>query len=311
MTWAAVALSVGALGSSAISTYGKKNTIEEPKEIGQARKLLLDYASTGKMGNYTAGEDIGVGYGNYDMTGLEKQGQSALSGLLSSGIPDQFKLGDQALQDLLQTSPGAIEKQFQPFSTITDRSTQEALNAQKRAAAFGGGLYSSRTIKGLGDINAKANETKISKLAELTDAYQNRKLSAIPLAYQSGSAQENLIQNRIAASQQYGDLARKLNNAAVAERNAEILRRREERGSSISAMTSVLNGQYQTPISQSPYAALLGMIGQIGGSYLYSGLNNGTNAPGGSAGTASRSGTAVNNGAGSTGYNSQFGYYYS
>lgn len=256
------------------SVFGKKNTVEEPKEIGQARKLLLEYGSTGKMGDYQAGEDIGIGYGNYDMSGLEKQGQSALSGLLSSGIPDQFKLGDSALQDLLQTSPDAIEKQFQPFSTITDRTTQEALNAQKRSAAYAGGLYSSRTIKGLGDINAKANETKMSKMAELMDAYQNRKLSAIPLAYQSGTAQENILQNRIAASQQYGGLARQLNNASVAERNAEILRRREERGSAVSAMTSVLNGQYQTPVSQSPYAALLGTLGQIGGQYLYNSMNN-------------------------------------
>lgn len=255
--------------SNALSgIFGKKNTISEPAEITNMRKLLAQFATTGQYGDFKAGEDVGLGYGDFNMTPLESQGQSALSGLLSSGIPDRFKLGDQALQDLLQTSPDAIEKQFQPFNTITDRNTQEALQSQKRAAAYGGNLYSSRTIKGLGDINAKANETKTAELARLTNAYQDRKLSAIPLAYQSGTSQENIMQNRIAASQQYGGLARQLNDASIKARDSEILRRRQELQLPIQAASNVMGASWTPTVSTSPYADLLKMLGTIGGAYF-------------------------------------------
>lgn len=177
-------------------------------------------------------------------------------------------MGDQALQDLLQTSPDAIEKQFQPFNTITDRNTQDALQAQKRAAAFGGSLYSSKNIQKLGEIGARGNETKTAELARLTDSYQNRKLQAIPLAYQSGRAQEDLNIGRIDASQRYGGLTRQLNDASIKARDAELLRRRQELQLPIQAAGTVLGSSWTPSVSTSPYADLLKLVGTIGGAYL-------------------------------------------
>ena len=261
-------VATGGLYNVATGILGKKNTIKEPPEITRARQLLGDFASTGKYGNFTAGAPVDLGYGDFNMTDAEKAGQTSLTNLLSSGIPDQFKLGDQALQDLLATSPGAIDKQFQPFNTITDRNTQDALTAQKRAAAFGGNLYTSKNIKALGDIGAKANETKTAQLAQLTNQALDRRLQAIPLAYQSGMDQQQYQLNNIGASQQYGDLARSLNDQSIKARDAEILRERQELQLPIQTATNLVGSSWTPPVSSSPYADLLNLAGTIGGAYL-------------------------------------------
>lgn len=262
-----------------------------PTNQEQAQAALLDFAKTGSYGNFTAGAEVPLGYGDFNMTGLEQQGQTSLQNLLSSGIPDQFKLGDSALQDLLATSPDAIAKQFQPFNAITDRNTQDALTAQKRAAAFGGNLYTSKNIQALGDIGAKANETKTAQLAQLTNDALNRKLQAIPLAYQSGQDQENIQQSRIAASQQYGGLSRQLNDASIKARDAELLRRRQELQLPIQALGSVAGTAIQP--QDSPYAGLLQLIGTIGGAYV--------GGPGGAA-AGSKLGQTVGSNNASAGY---------
>lgn len=252
--------------------FGGKKKVEEPPEIKAARNLLLNFAQTGQYGEFKAGAPVGLGYGDYNATGIEQQGQTALQGLLSSGIPDQFRLGDQALQDILATSPGAIEAQFQPFKTQVERQIGESEKGVRRAAAYGGNLYSSDTIRGLGDVQARGTETLTSKLAELTNEALNRKMQAIPLAYQSGEAQQNILQNQIASSQQYGALTRQLNDASIKARDAELLRRRQELTLPIQAAGTVLGGPSQIPIEQSPYQALLGTVGQIGGQFLGSEL---------------------------------------
>lgn len=277
-----------------IGIFGKKNTIKEPPEVTQARQLLANFASTGTYGDFTAGAEVPLGYGDFKTTSQENQGLSSLSTLLSSGIPDQYKMGDQALQDLLQTSPDAIEKQFQPFNTITDRNTQDALTAQKRAAAFGGNLYTSKNIKALGDIGAKANETKTAQLAQLTNDYQNRKLQAIPLAYQSASSQQQYQLNNIGASQQYGDLTRSLNDQSIKARDAELLRRRQELQLPIQAASGIIGQPWTPPVTASPYADLLQLIGTGVGGYF--------GGPGGAAAGNKVGSTVAGNNNASAGY---------
>lgn len=200
----------------------------ETPEQRAARLKLAEFMNTGKFGNFTAGADIGIKPGDYNMTGLEKTGQSELQKLLSSGIPSQFSLGDKALADILNPNPNSISASFDPFKQQTERQIAESNTALKRGAGFAGNLYSTNTIKGLGDIQARGNETLTAELARLTNQALDRRLQATSLAYQSGTAQENIIQNRIGASQQYGGLQRDLSNAGTAEANAELLRRRNE-----------------------------------------------------------------------------------
>jgi hypothetical protein len=272
---ATLALLGASVAAPAVSSlFGKKKTSQVPLETPEqraARQKLMSFASTGTFGDFTAGAPVDLGYGDFSATPIEQQGLTSLQGLLASGIPDQFRLGDAALQDVLATSPEAIDAQFQPFKTQVGREIADSNAALKRSAGFAGNLYSTDTIRNLGDIQARGNETLTAKLADLTNEALNRKLSAIPLAYQSGNAQEAITQGRIAASQQFGGLTRQLNDAAIKARDAEILRRRQELQLPIQAAETVAGqgSNFGIPsVTTSPYQDLLNMAGQVGGQYL-------------------------------------------
>lgn len=247
--------------------------LETPEQTA-ARKKLFDYMNTGVFGDFKAGDQIPIQYGDYSMSPYEQQGQSQLGDLLSSGIPDQYRLGDAAVKDLLDTSPAGLEAMFSPFKDIVSRNTREASDAVKRNAAFSGNLYSTNTIRGLGDVQARGNETMAAELARLTEGALNRKLNAVPLAYKSGADQEALRLGRIDASQQYGSLARNLNNARIADRNAELLRRRQELQLPIQAAGTVLGStpNYGVPSvttsEPSTLMQLLQILGPAAGSAL-------------------------------------------
>lgn len=273
-SWGGVAIGAGAIGSALISNKGKKKQEQVPLETAEqraARIKLMDFANTGKFGNFTAGEEVPLGYGDYGVTGIESQGQSALENLLNQGIPKQYAVGDAALADYLKTDPADVSAQYDPFKTQVQRQIKESERALKRSAGYTGNLYSTDAIRGLGDIQARGNETLTSELARLTDSSLNRRLQAIPLAYQSGEAQQAAQLNQIEASQQYGALTRQLNDASIKARDAELLRRRQELQLPINAAQTVAGqtANYGVPsIQTSPYGDLLNLVGQIGGQYL-------------------------------------------
>jgi hypothetical protein len=262
------------LASAGGKLLGSKTVSQVPLETPEqraARQALMGFANTGTFGQFTAGAEVPLNYGDYGITGLEQQGQTALQGLLKGGIPDQYKMGDTALQSFLTTNPADIQAQFDPFKAQVQRQTAESDRSLKRGAGFAGNLYSTNTIRGLGDIQARGNETLTSQLANLTDSAAQRRLQAVPLAYQSAESQQNAKLQQISASQQYGALTRQLNDASLKARDAEILRRRQELQLPIQAAQSVAGTQAQfgvPSVTTSPYADLLGMIGQIGGAAI-------------------------------------------
>ncbi|MBK9694928.1 MAG: hypothetical protein IPO76_05990 [Elusimicrobia bacterium] len=289
-TWGGVAIGAGAIGSAVIGNMGKKKQSQVPLETPEqaaARRKLMGFADTGKFGDFTAGAEVPLGYGDYGITGYEQQGLSNLQQLLSQDIPEQYRLGDDALQAYLATDPTDVSAQFDPFKQQTERQIADSNRALKRNAGFAGGLYSTNTIRQLGDIQARGNETLTSELARLTDSALNRRLQAIPLAYQSAEAKRNAAIQNVAASQQYGSLTRKLNDAAIKARDAELLRRRQELQLPIQAAQSVAgqSSQFGVPsVTTSPYQDLMKMIGQVGGSYLSNKLFSGGGGGGGGGG---------------------------
>lgn len=269
---AGIGAGIGGLGG-ALGLFDEEEASQQPLETPEqkaARQKLLDFALTGQYGDFTAGEDIPLGYGDYGMTELEGSGQSALKTLMRS-IPDQYRLGDEALRGFLATDPGMIEAQFNPFKAQTERRIRESADALKRNASFAGNLYSSDTIRQLGDLEARGTETLTGELARLTNESMNRRLSAIPLAYQSAESQEANAMGRVGASQAYGSLTRMLNDRRIKERDAELLRRREELKLPITAATAVAgsSAEFGVPsVTSSPYQDLMNMVGQVGGQYL-------------------------------------------
>ncbi len=272
LAWVGPAIMAAATIGSALMNKGgsaEQVPLETPEQTA-ARRMLLRFAETGQHGDFKAGAEVPMGYGDYRMTDMEGQGQSALSELLKNGIPDQYRIGDEALSQFLKSDPTDVSAQFDPFRAQVQRQMGESDRALKRGAGFAGNLYSTNTIKGLGDVQARGKETMTSELARLTDSALNRRLQAIPLAYQSAESQQNNTLGRIGASQQYGALTRQLNDQQIKARDAELLRRRQELQLPIQALGTVVGSSpnYGVPsVQTSPYQDLLGMVGQIGGQY--------------------------------------------
>ena len=266
------------LGGGAMSMFGGKNTAAqgplETPEQASARQKLMDFVKTGQFGNFTIGEDLGLGDGDFNMSGQEKTGLSNLQGLLDSGMPSQFGLGNKALEEIINGGTAGIDAQFDPFREKMKRLMGESADTYKRNAAFGKGLYSSATMKGLSNLEAQGNETMAEKLAGLTNESLNRKLSAASVAYQGGQAQEATALGRINASQQYGGLARQLNDANIKAHDAEILRRHEEMKMPLTAAANIIGqnpayGVKEVSVpSVSPFQNVLDMIAKISGDYF-------------------------------------------
>lgn len=274
--WARAGLGVATGGLSELPGLlgGSKTTTQVPlmtPEQKAAQDKLMGFANTGTFGDFTAGAAVPLSYGDFSTTAPENMGLSSLQQLLQNGIPSQYALGDNALKDILGAGAGGIAAQFDPFRAQTERQIGQSNADLKRGAGFAGDLYSTGTIKGLGDIQARGNETLTSQLAGLTNEALNRKLSAIPLAYQSAMDQQSSALQNIDASQKYGDLTRSLNDASIKARDAELLRRRQELQLPIDAAKTVSGegAQFGVPsITTSPYQQLLGLAGQVGGTAL-------------------------------------------
>lgn len=247
--------------------------LETPEQT-RARQMLNNFAQSGVFGDFTAGQDLGLGLGDYNMTDAEKSGQSSLMSLLQSGLPSQYALGDNALKDILGGSMDQVRAQFDPFQTQVQRQIKDSTNSAKRSLGYAGNLYSTKAIRDIGDIEARGNETLTAQLANLTNEALNRRLQAIPLAYQSAQNQEATTLGRIGAASTYGSLARTLNDSKIKARDAEILRRRQELQLPIQAAQSVIGsspnfGVPNVSVPQtSPFQGVLDMAGSLGGQYL-------------------------------------------
>jgi len=163
---------------------------------------------------------------------------------------------------------------FDPFKQQVERQVRDSNTALKRNAGFAGNLYSTNTIRSLGDIEARGNETLTAQLAALTNSALDRRLQAVPIAYAGGTAQEDITQGRIAAANQFGGLERALKNAGIEQGNAETLRRRNESLMPLDALKTVAGtpANFGVPsvetARQNPMLDLLTAVISAGGQYL-------------------------------------------
>lgn len=259
----------------------KKNKV--PWEVSDAWDKLREFGMTGKLGNYTAGQEYDGALGNYDKSNIETAGQSKLMELLNSANPEMFDAASGELKNLLSANssydPYNERGLYKGFSENVDRATLESTDALKRSAAFGGSLYSRDTMKRLGNLQEQGMKQKSDKLAELYDAFAQRRLSAVPMAASLGQAQEGISQGRIGAAFQYGGLDRTLADSQAKASYADFLRKQSEKQGQVGALQSVGGGYPGQTYSASPYESVLTMLSTLGGY----GLMNSFGSSGGSA----------------------------
>ena len=256
---------------------GGSNTVSQVPLLTQeqidAQKMLMNFAKTGKYGNYTAGEGYTGSLGDFNTTGTENLATGKLNDLLSSTLPEIYSQGQNTLSDFLTTdkyNPMANGGVYDAYKGTVQRQITDAENATKRSAAFGRNLYSGDTIRKLGDVQAKGQEALSSKLADMYQTYVGQKLQATPLALQAGQGAESMAQNRIAAGYQYGGLQRTLANQESSAKYNEWLRQRQDALTPLSSASSVMGTPVQwgvpsvTTQNPSGFENILNLISKVG-----------------------------------------------
>lgn len=243
--------------------------LETPQQRA-ARELLMRYATEGKIGGITAGEDLGMPLGDFNMARTEKTGLAQLDQLLASGNPEMYGVANAGIRDLMDTSVEGIDRMFSPYKALAEREQRTAQDAAKRSAGFAGNLYSTDTIRKLGDVSARTAESNMARLSDLTNQALNRKASAIGLAQTSGSLEEQTKRNRISDAMTLGTRERDLNNARIQADYQERLRRRQEVMGQLDAASSVSGAPVQFGVENmqvakpNPYMDFLSLIVNAG-----------------------------------------------
>lgn len=283
MTWGGVAIGVGTLGSAALGYFGNKGSSDasqvplETAEQGEARRGLLEFGKTGSYGNYTAGTPYSGSLGDFGLSALERGGLDRITANASAGPGEQFTMGSDVLRDLLTTdkyNPLNNEGVYAGLSGKIDRTTRDASDALKRNAGFGGSLYSSSTIRSLGDVASRGAETKAATLASLYDNYVGRKLGGVNTAFGAQEQLDQKGQQQLSNEFTFGALPRNLKTAEDQANYAEFQRQRQEKQGQISAVSSVAgsNTNFGVPNvsipKDDPWTDVLGLLAQFGGQYL-------------------------------------------
>jgi len=289
------------LGGTILGKKNKSTTVtQEPlmtPEQEAARKMLLEYAQTGKYGDYTAGEAYSGDLGNYNLSGLETAGKSTLQKMLESGTPEMLALAKQATTDLLTSGkydPYSATGEYQPFKTGAIREAQTAADTLARNASTRGRLSSKATVQEQGTLSENLANSLQGKLAELNDTYVQRKLSGINTAAGLASQEQNMNLQNVQQAYQSGAVERLLEDQAIKDKYNEWLRTRGEKASQLNAVNSLATttipwGSKSVTLpssnTQSPWESVLNtginMFGNVYGSNSY-GSNGGSGSQGNS-----------------------------
>jgi len=239
-----------------------------------ARSEMLDFSRTGKLGNYTAGTPYEGSFGDFGISALEQGGLNRISANATAGPGDQFSMGSDVLRELLTTdkyNPLNNEGVYAGLSGKIDRTTREASDALKRNAGFGGSLYSTSTIRGLGDVASRGAETKAATLASLYDNYVGRKIGGINTAFGAQAQLDQKGQTQLNNEFTYGSIPRQLKTAEDQAKYAEFQRQRQEKQAQVTASSNLAgsNVPFGVPSvsvpNANPWMDVMSLLAQFGG----------------------------------------------
>lgn len=253
----------GLIGATLVDQlFGKKGSSTvtqvplETEEQRKARQRLLGFSETGQTGTYDANARYAPG-------GLETDAGGRLAKLLQSGMPELFGAGSDALKGFLTTDqydPFSPTGEYSSFKTQALREADESRARLKREGAISGSIFSNDFSRSLGDLEAQTTNTLQSKLAQLYDTYTQRKLSAIPLAFQAGQAGEGIDLGRISAGYAAGntDYQRFLNEQQAKAGQVDALK-------SVAGTNTPFGVPSVTVPQESPWQNVLKLLAQYGG----------------------------------------------
>lgn len=253
----------GLIGATLVDQlFGKKggSTVTqvplETEEQRKARQRLLGFSETGTTGTYDANARYAPG-------ALEGDAGGRLAALLQSGMPELFGAGSDALKGFLTTDqydPFSPTGEYSSFKTQALKEADDARARLKREGAISGSIFSNDFSRSLGTLESDTTNKLTSKLAELYDTYTQRKLNAIPLAFQAGQAGENIDLGRISAGYAAGntDYQRFLNEQQAKSGQVDALK-------SVAGTNTPFGVPSVTVPQQSPWQNVLKLLAQYGG----------------------------------------------
>jgi hypothetical protein len=234
-------------GGSQTSTNTVTNQMSDEQK--KALQMVMNAVSSGSLGGARLGEGYGGNLGSYGMSGLEGAGQNKLMALLQNpaSMSSLYNSGKDEITKILSGdtyNPYSDTGVYGGYKKNVMKDLQENSDVLKRNAAFGGDLYSKNTINRLGDLNESAQDQLSGKLAELYDTFAQRRIGAANTALSAGAGETQLLNNiennKIGMSQQYGALERQLADAKAKDAyNAWQTARNEKIGTTAGMLNSL------------------------------------------------------------------------
>lgn len=284
------------LGGAAINAFGKKDSVEQKPLLtpwqSASQEELLNFSQTGRTpwGSMPLSPYSGS-LGNYNMTGLETQGQGKLAQTLTQGTPSIFQSGTGALANMLNTNnydPNNDGGVYKGLTAGLDFNQSRAIDAAKQGAAFQGNLYGQNINRNIGDITAQTSNAKSGILAQLYQNFTNQKLQAAGTAVNAGTAENNINLSQVDASQKYGALARTLQDQQAKDAYAAWQNQQAAEFKGLGVVENLAGQNANFGVSSvpvpNPWNQLLNTTAQVGG-YLY-GMNGGGGGGGATSSTA-------------------------
>lgn len=272
------------------NNLGSEYKSTDPAEKIAALQKLLEFGQTGKMGNFTAGQQYGGALGNYSLTPTEMAATSALYSSLMSGTPQGIQSGDSALMSLYKNIPSYFDvSSLKPsldsgilsaYRDQADLQTKRGFDAIKRNAGFAGNLYSTDTIRNMGDYQAQSNADFNSKFSDLVynlnNNYMNLAANAkqneynatanlIPQFFNSATTNEGIQSSRIANAFNYGGLQRTVADSQAKDAYNAWLTSRGEYQTQLDAFRTLAGSSKDGYLQNSKWSTLLNALASIGG----------------------------------------------
>lgn len=244
-------------------------------EQEEARKLLLQFGSTGKMGDFTAGTPYDFSGFNFNLSPTEDLASSQLYRLLGSDGPQALKMAQNVYSGIANQpfNPNEPDSPFSAFRRQVQRATQDASDVLNREAAITGNRFGTQISKDKADLAVQQSDLLTGELGRLFEGAQGRALQAAQGLGQLGAIEEQINQSRIAQAFNLGGVQRDIKNQEAQMKYSDFLRQRNERLSSLGGLSDVMNSNVDwglkslTTKSPSTFMSMLGEIIPGVGSY--------------------------------------------